>query len=61
MGEQLIMNDFKKDLQAKTKLENATLLMKKHPEIFDKNNPRKTALEKSDISLIKNIGKEPGE
>ena len=54
------MNDFKKDLQVKTKLESAALLRKKHPEIFDKNNTRKTALEKSDISLIKNIGKEPG-
>ena len=55
------MKDFKKDLQVKTKLENAALLIKKHPEIFDKNNSRKTALEKSDVSLIKNIGKEPGE
>ena len=55
------MNDFKKILQVKTKLENAALLRKKHPEIFDKNNYRKTTLEKSDISLIKNIGKEPGE
>ena len=62
------MNDFKRELRKKTKLESAAILRKEHPEIFDENRTCKTSLENSSYALVKkvreetqDIGKEPGE
>ena len=62
------MNDFKRELREKTKLESAAILRKAHSEIFDKNRTCKTSLENLSYALIKkvreenkDIGKEPGE